>query len=83
MSSEKRTRRIPSRGSTFLYQTSRERLNNIEVEAERRDLKPNKLLDQMVDRWLEGPCPHADGWDPKEEPIQPPPSGDVPWWLKK
>ena len=48
--------------AAFLYQSSRERMDAIAVEAEKRGIPPNAMLDRIVDDWFKGvfPAPYVE-----------------------
>ena len=81
MSPRKKKKSHPSKPrATFLYQSSRERMDAIEAAAEKRHLRPNAMLDRMVDDWLQAPVKRKSGRKPKvEEVVQ---QLITPWWNK-
>jgi len=67
--------------ATFLYQSSRERMDAIEAAAEKHHLKPNSMLDRMVDDWLQNPVKRKSGRKPTvEEVVEEEKKQGNPWW---
>lgn len=67
---KKRTTGTYSNRASFFYQSSRERMDEIEAAAKKHGIQPNAMLDRMVDDWLKGTLPAKV------------PDDDTPWYMK-
>jgi hypothetical protein len=55
--------------AVFMYRSTRERMDALEVESQRRGITPRKLLDLIIDEWFAGDLPKPRG-------------NEFPWYLK-